>query len=43
MRYAFEIREPLADAVVLAVRVDVKENKEHLWLGPETEVGHALH
>ena len=43
MRYAFEIREPLVDSVVLAVRVDVKENKEHLWLGPETEVGHALH
>lgn len=43
MRYAFEIREPLVDAVVLAVRVDVKENKEHLWMGPETEVGHALH
>ena len=40
--YRFEHKEPLAQRVVLALRVNTKQLKEHLWLGTEYEVGTAL-
>ena len=40
--YRFEHKEPLTQRVVLALRVNTKQLKEHLWLGTEYEVGTAL-
>ena len=40
--YRFEHKEPLTQRVVLALRVNTKQLKEHLWLGTEYEVGIAL-
>lgn len=42
MRYAFEIRDPLINPVILAMRVDAQQNMEHLWVGTDIEVGIAL-
>ena len=40
--YRFEHKEPLTQRVVLALRVNTKQLKEQLWLGPEYEVEAAL-
>ena len=37
--YRFEHREPLTQRVVLALRVNLKQLKERLWLGTEYEIG----
>ena len=42
MRYAFEIRDPLINPVILAMWVDAQRNTEHLWVGTDIEVGIAL-
>ncbi len=42
VRYAFEIRDPLINPVILAMRVDAQQNMEHLWVGTDIEVGLAL-
>lgn len=40
--YRFEKSEPLTQQFVLAIRVDVKNQKEYVWVGPEYEVRNAL-
>ena len=42
VRYAFEIRDPLINPVILAMWVDAQRNTEHLWVGTDIEVGIAL-
>ena len=37
--YRFEHREPLTQRVVLALRVNLKQLKERLWLGRKYKVG----
>lgn len=37
--YRFEHRESLTQRVVLALRVNLKQLKERLWLGTEYEIG----
>ena len=40
--YRFEHKEPLTQRVVLALRINIKQLREQLWLGTEYEVEAAL-
>ena len=40
--YQFEHKEPLTHEIVLAVKVDLQQKQEQLWLGAKMEVEFAL-